>query len=214
MKKLMIFAAAAVLLTGCVDPNGPDRNRTRDGAVVGAVAGGLLGALTGDDAKERRQRATVGVLAGGVAGGVIGAQLDRQEAQLRADLQGTGVTVNRTPQGISLALPGDITFATNSTAVEPQFQPVLDRVAATLRAYPATRVTVIGHTDNRGSFQYNQQLSESRALSVASRLSFAGVDRSRIATFGRSFSQPVADNGTEAGRRANRRVDILIQPTG
>ncbi|HVR82029.1 MAG TPA: glycine zipper domain-containing protein, partial [Luteimonas sp.] len=121
--------AATMLLTSCAtytgqsnDPNDP--NRTRTGALIGAGIGAVAGLLSGGDATERRQRALVGVGVGGLAGGAVGAYQDRQEAALRRELAGTGVDVVRQGDNITLNMPGNITFAFDSSNLQPQFYPV------------------------------------------------------------------------------------------
>ena len=153
-----------ILLAGCAtytgqtnDPNDP--NHTRTGALIGAGIGAVAGLLSGGDAVERRQRALVGAGVGGLAGAGIGAYQDRQEAALRSSLAGSGVDVVRQGDNITLNMPGNITFAFNSSNLQPQFYPVLDNVASTLNQYNQTVIEVAGHTDNVGSDAYNQQLS-------------------------------------------------------
>src|SRR3546814_8218455 len=118
----------------------------------------ISGLLSGGDATERRQRALVGAGVGGLAGGAIGAYQDRQEAELRRQMQGTGVDVVRQGDNITLNMPGGVTFAFDKAEVQPQFYPVLDNVAGTLQQYNQTIIEVAGHTDSVGTDSYNQQL--------------------------------------------------------
>ena len=209
--------AGAVLLTGCAtytgqtnDPNDP--NRTRTGALIGAGIGAVAGLLTGDDAVERRQRALVGAGVGAIAGGGIGAYQDRQEAALRRELEGSGVDVVRQGDNITLNMPGNITFAFDSSNLQSQFYPVLNNVADTLNEYNQTVIEVAGHTDSVGDASYNQTLSVQRAQSVASYLTGRGVMQQRMIVTGAGETRPIASNDTEAGRAQNRRVEITIVP--
>jgi outer membrane protein OmpA-like peptidoglycan-associated protein len=209
--------AGAVLLAGCAtytgqtnDPNDP--NRTRTGALIGAGIGAVAGLLTGDDAVERRQRALVGAGVGALAGGGIGAYQDRQEAELRRDLAGSGVDVVRQGDNITLNMPGNITFAFDSSNLQSQFYPVLDNVANTLNEYNQTVIEVAGHTDSVGDAAYNQNLSVQRAQSVANYLSGRGVMQQRMIVTGAGETRPIASNSTDAGRAQNRRVEITIVP--
>jgi outer membrane protein OmpA-like peptidoglycan-associated protein len=209
--------AGALLLSSCAtytgqtsDPNDP--NHTRTGALIGAGIGAVAGLLSGGDAVERRQRAMVGAGVGGLAGAGIGAYQDRQEAALRRDLQGTGVDVVRNGDNITLNMPGNITFAFDSSSLQPQFHPVLDNVAHTLTEYNQTVIEVAGHTDNVGTDAYNQTLSQQRANSVASYLTGKGVLQQRMIVVGAGETHPIASNDTEAGRAQNRRVEITIVP--
>ena len=131
---------------------------------------------------------------------------------MREKLQGTGVDVNRKGDNITLNMPGNITFAFNSANLDPQFYPVLNDVAGVLREYNQTVVEVAGHTDNIGSEEVNQRLSEQRAAAVAQYLAAQGVDQQRLITVGGGKRYPIASNDTEAGRAANRRVEITLVP--
>jgi outer membrane protein OmpA-like peptidoglycan-associated protein len=214
---IVVALAGSMLLTSCAtytgqtnDPNDP--NRTRTGALIGAGIGAVAGLLSGGDAVERRQRALVGAGVGGLAGAGVGAYQDRQEAALRRELAGSGVDVVRNGDNITLNMPGNITFAFDSSNLQPQFYPVLDNVASTLNEYNQTVIEVAGHTDSVGSDSYNQQLSVQRANSVAAYLSSKGIMQQRMITVGAGESRPVASNDTEAGRAQNRRVEITIVP--
>lgn len=187
-------------------------SKTKKGALIGAAVGAVAGLLTGDDATERRQRALVGAGVGGLAGGAIGNYQDRQERALRERMAGTGVDVVRQGDNITLNMPGNITFAFDSSNLQPQFYPVLDDVARTLTEYNQTIVEVAGHTDSVGSDAYNNDLSMRRAQSVASYLSSRGVMQQRLITVGAGESRPIASNDTEQGRAQNRRVEITVVP--
>ena len=208
---LSLLVSSCATYTGQTnDPNDP--NRTRNGALIGAGIGAVAGLLSGHDAVERRQRALVGAGVGGLAGGAIGAYQDRQEAVLRQRMAGTGVEVNREGDNITLNMPGNVTFAFNSSNLDPKFYPVLNNVAGTLTEYNQTVVEVAGHTDNVGSDAYNQTLSVQRASAVANYLQGKGVNRERLITTGAGESRPIASNDTEVGRAQNRRVEITLVP--
>ena len=209
--------AGALMLTGCAtytgqtsDPNDP--NRTRNNALIGAGIGAVAGLLSGDSATERRQHALIGAGAGALTGGAVGAYQDRQEAELRRQMAGTGVDVVRQGDNITLNMPGNVTFGFDQSNIQPQFYPVLNNVANTLRQYEQTVIEVAGHTDNTGAAAYNQQLSERRAQAVAQYLAAQGVNQQRIITVGAGMTRPIADNSTEAGRAQNRRVEITLVP--
>lgn len=182
------------------------------GALIGAGIGAVVGLISGDDAVERRQRALIGAGIGALAGGSIGAYQDRQEAALRAELEGTGVSVTRIGDNITLNMPGNVTFATDSSDLSPAFFDVLNSVGKVMNQFESTVVEVAGHTDSTGSDAYNQQLSQRRAQSVAAYLGSQGVNSQRLITVGMGESRPVADNSTVSGRAANRRVEITMVP--
>ncbi len=186
-----------------------DANNTGRGILAGAAAGALLGTLAGGD---DRRNALIGAGIGALAGGAVGNYMDRQEEAFRNRLRGSGVSVRRVGNELILTMPGDVTFATNSAQISPRFGPVLDDVADVLQTYPATYVNVVGHADSRGDAAYNQRLSERRASSAAAELIARGVMRDRLYVAGMGESQPIADNSTDAGRAANRRVEITIAP--
>jgi outer membrane protein OmpA-like peptidoglycan-associated protein len=207
--------AIALLATtaACVtDPETGERriSKTAIGAGLGVVGGYLAGDLVGGR-RDRTER-IVGAGIGAIAGAGIGAYMDRQERDLRQRTAGSGVEVIRQGDELVLNMPSGVTFGVDRYDIQPQFRGTLDQVAETLRAYPSTFLDIYGHTDSTGSDAYNQTLSQNRAQSVASYLTQRGVQSARIATQGFGESQPVADNNTEAGRQANRRVEIRIVP--
>ena len=216
LKAMSIAVGIAVIVTGCqtLDPYTREERacRATEGALIGAAAGAVVGLVSGDDAVERRQRALILAGVGALAGGAIGNYQDRQEAQLRAELEGTGVSVTRIGDNITLNMPGNVTFATDSSDLSPAFFNVLNSVGKVLNEYGKTVVEVAGHTDSTGSDVYNQSLSERRAASVATYLQSQGVSGQRIITVGMGEGRPVADNSTPSGRQANRRVEITMVP--
>jgi outer membrane protein OmpA-like peptidoglycan-associated protein len=181
-------------------------------AVIGSVAGAVAGLITGDSSMERKKRALVGAGLGALAGAGVGNYMDRQEAKLRADLERTGVSVTRQGDNITLNMPGNITFRTDSSDLNAQFFEVLNSVATVVNEFNQTVIEVAGHTDSTGSDQYNQQLSERRADAVASYLKTRSVRADRIITIGEGEKRPIATNDTDAGRQQNRRVELTLVP--
>ncbi|MEE4162275.1 MAG: OmpA family protein [Woeseiaceae bacterium] len=216
VKTLLTVLVATVVVTGCetLDPytRESQTSSATKGALIGAAAGAVVGLVSGDDAVERRQRALIGAGVGALAGGSIGYYMDRQEAELRAELEGTGVSVTRMGDNITLNMPGNITFATDSSDLSPAFFNVLNSVGKVLDEFDQTVVEVAGHTDSTGSDAYNQALSERRASSVATYLTSQGVMQQRLITIGMGETRPIADNGTAEGRQLNRRVEITMVP--
>jgi outer membrane protein OmpA-like peptidoglycan-associated protein len=208
---LSVMAASLVGLAACQQPLPNQQNdQTRTGALLGAGIGAAVGAATGDDRDERIQNALIGAAVFGAAGAGIGAALDRQEAELRAQL-GSGTVVN-TGNQLIVTLPQDILFGVDSASVSIQSQADLQAVARSLNNYPNTTVNVIGHTDSTGDAAYNQDLSERRAQAVARVLVASGVSGGRINAIGQGENTPVATNQTAEGRQQNRRVEIVITP--
>lgn len=209
----LILATSALAFTAaCSGVGGPNDNiNTRGGAAAGAAAGAILGALAGDDKKERRQQAIIGAVVGAGVGGAVGSRLDQQEEELRRQLGGNVGIVND-GQNLTVTLPQDILFATNSTSVSGAARSDLATLANSLQRFPNSTVNVIGHTDNVGGGAFNLDLSQRRAASVASILINAGVSPVRIRSIGRGEDAPVATNLTPEGRQANRRVEVVITP--
>ena len=131
---------------------------------------------------------------------------------MRRELAGSGVDVVRQGDNITLNMPGNITFAFDSSNLQSQFHPILNNVADTLNEYNQTVIEVAGHTDSVGDSGYNQNLSVERAQSVANYLSGRGVMQQRMIVTGAGETRPIASNDTEAGRAQNRRVEITIVP--
>lgn len=200
----------AFALAACQPVPGQGTTNAGQGALLGVGVGALAGALTGDDSDERIRNAAIGAAAAGAIGGAIGIALDRQEAELRAEL-GSG-TVTNTGSEIIVTLPQDVLFAVDSTAVSSTSQRDLLTVATSLNRYPDSTVNVIGHTDSTGAAAYNLDLSQRRAQAVAAVLAQGGVAPGRIRALGRGEDAPVATNQTPEGRQQNRRVEIVITP--
>jgi outer membrane protein OmpA-like peptidoglycan-associated protein len=202
------------MLAGCAtttDPwTGEERaTRTGQGAAIGAGIGAVVGAISGGD---RLKRAAIGAGVGALSGAAIGSYMDRQEAELRRQLQGTGVSVTRRGDEFILNMPGNVTFGFDSADLRADFFGVLNSVALVLDEFEQTVLVIDGHTDSTGSRQYNMGLSERRAQTVGRYLAGQGVEPVPIATCGYGPDYPVASNDTEAGRAQNRRVELTLMP--
>ena len=171
------------------------------------------GLITGDSSMERKKRALVGAGLGALAGAGVGTYMDRQEAKLRAELERTGVSVTRIGDNITLNMPGNITFATNSADLNAGFFDVLNSVSLVLNEFDQTVIEVAGHTDSTGTDAYNQQLSERRASAVAAYLGTRSVLPDRMITVGMGEDRPVAtQRHAMSGRQQNRRVELTLVP--
>lgn len=208
--RLMVMVIVAGLLTACAtdDPN----RRTKQGALLGALAGGIAGHQVSSD-KGKYWGAAIGALAG--AG--VGRYMDQQQRELQSLLTNEQANqelrIDRLPDGsLRLGVASEASFDVGSAQLKSQFLPSFQKIADVLKRYDKTIVYVIGHTDSTGSDSLNQRLSEQRADAVAAYLNARGVDAARLRTEGRGEREPIADNSTEQGRRQNRRVDIVIKP--
>ncbi|MDB4581409.1 OmpA family protein [Porticoccaceae bacterium] len=156
--------------------------------------------------------ASIGAGGGAAIGGGIGYYMDAQEAKLRQQLRGSGVSVERVGDNINLIMPGNITFASNSADINASFYSVLDSVALVLEEYDKTLVVVAGHTDSDGGAAFNEDLSERRAQSVSGYLVSQSILPIRLETVGFGERQPIAGNDSAAGKQLNRRVEITLLP--
>ena len=211
-----VLISIVLLLSACttLDPYTREEKTSNaaKGAAIGAAAGAAVGLITGDDSAERKKRALILAGVGAVAGGGVGAYMDQQEMKLRQKLEGTGVSVTRIGDNITLNMPGNVTFAVDSSDISSSFYPVLDSVALVLNEFDKTLVEVAGHTDSTGSEAYNQSLSNRRATSVSAYLTSREVRADRLISVGAGESRPIATNDTADGRQLNRRVEITIVP--
>lgn len=197
-----------LVFVGCttIDPYTGEQRTSRavQYGAIGAVVCGLVGAT------ENSRRARNAAAGCGAIGAGVGAYMDAQEAELREELAGTGVRVQRDGDQLQLIMPGNVTFDTNEYTVKSEFTPVLDSVARVLYKFTDTRLQVSGHTDSTCARDYNYNLSNRRANSVANYLAAQGIDQNRLLVEGRGPDQPVASNDTAAGREQDRRVELRI----
>lgn len=215
--KLLVAGLSVLALSACTSLNpytGESQiSNTTGGALIGAgggaVAGAIIGGVVGGDP---RVGALIGAGVGGLTGAAIGNYMDQQEAELRAQLQGTGVSVTRAGNQIILNMPSNITFPVDKATVQPEFTQTLVSVGLVLKKFNKTIVDVYGHTDSSGPDDYNRDLSNRRAIAVATVLANQGVDQRRFFIEGRGESDPIASNANESGRAQNRRVEIQISP--
>lgn len=215
MRKALILGAVAIFAVGCsTNPYTGERRASRTvtsgagGAAAGAAAGAIAGAIAGKPGKG----AAIGAAVGAAAGVGIGVYQDRQQAKLRERLLDSGVQVQRDGDNLILLMPSDITFAVNQSDINPGFYETLNSVAIVLDEFDKTTVSVYGHADSTGPEDYNMQLSQRRALSVSNYMAAQGVAAGRLQAVGFGETRPVADNSSDAGRSANRRVEIVIDP--
>lgn len=205
----VVAIVGAFSLTACTTINPyTGEEQTSNAAVWGAGAAVVCGLIGAAESSKRARNAALGC---GMVGAGIGAYMDVQEAKLRQELKNTGVSIKREGDRIRLIMPGNITFATNSSQINSDFYEALRGVGLVLKKYEDTTIRVIGHTDSTGSLSYNNELSEKRAKSVADYLNTKGVVWERIRVNGAGPSQPIADNGSAQGRERNRRVELTIE---
>jgi outer membrane protein OmpA-like peptidoglycan-associated protein len=198
------IAAALILLAGA---GCSSWNKSQQGAVVGAGAGGVVGAVIGHAAGSTATGAIIGAAVGGAAGAIIGHQMDKQAQELQQNIP--GAVVQRVGEGITVTFASGLLFDFDSDAVRGEARTNLNTLAQSLEKYDNSDLLIVGHTDDVGTEGYNQGLSERRADAAADYLRMQGVRRS-IRTVGRGEDEPITSNATEDGRSKNRRVEVAI----
>lgn len=199
---ILAILSVLALLAGCAS-----MSRTQKGAAIGGAAGAATGAAV---SKDNTKGAIIGGAIGAVAGAIIGNYLDNQAKELE---QVQGAEVVREGDELKVTFAEKILFDFDSSALKAASRAQLDQVAGVLAKYPETNIVIKGHTDAKGSDEYNQRLSERRAAAVMNYLEDRGVGGSRMTARGYGESMPVASNDTEEGRAENRRVELSIKVT-
>jgi len=211
MRKIRMLSVGVCLLliAACAGTQENVGTKTKTGAAIGAATGALAGAVIGHQSGHRGGGAVIGGLAGAAIGGGIGYQLDQQAKELE-QIPNTQVTTQE--DRLVVTMSDAVLFDTNSAVLKPASMTTLDQMADVMKRYPDSDILVKGHTDNRGTEQYNQDLSERRAKAVKNYLILRGVAEGRMTAIGFGLTMPVADNATSEGRQKNRRVEIEIKP--
>ncbi|MBK7187226.1 MAG: OmpA family protein [bacterium] len=206
MKKILALIVIATLLAGMAGC--ASMSRKEKGAVIGAGSGAVLGGIIGKQAGNTALGAILGAAVGGAAGAYIGNYMDNQAEEIERDLD--GATVERVGEGIKITFDSGILFAVGKSELQSAARTNLTNLATILNKYPDTEILIEGHTDATGSDESNLTLSRNRAGSVANYLEGLAVSPTRFTIMGYGESQPIADNESESGRTANRRVEMAI----
>ncbi|KGS15955.1 MULTISPECIES: OmpA family protein [Pseudomonas syringae group] len=219
-RRLIIVATAVAMLSGCATSNPYDNqgqaqssggmSKTAKYGGLGALAGAVAGAAI--DHNHRGKGALIGAAVAGAASAGYGYYADKQEAALRESMANTGVEVQRQGDQIKLIMPGNITFATDSSAIASSFYSPLNNLASSLKQFNQNNIEIVGYTDSTGSRQHNMDLSQQRAQSVATYLTSQGVDQTHLSVRGAGPDQPIASNADVNGRAQNRRVEVNLKP--
>jgi outer membrane protein OmpA-like peptidoglycan-associated protein len=200
---ILLVTFCLVLFAGC-----STATRSQKGAIIGAAGGGAVGAVVGKVAGNTAMGAIIGATAGGVTGAVIGRNMDRQAEAIAKEMKDAEVI--REGEGIIIRFNEKVLFAYDRSDLNTTAKENLDKLNGILMKYPETNITIIGHTDNKGSNSYNQTLSESRAGAVTTYAGQNGINAARLTSMGKGESDPIAVNDTEEGRASNRRVEFVI----
>ena len=183
-------------------------NKTTKGGIIGAGSGAVIGGVIGNRMGNTAAGAIIGAAVGGATGAVIGRRMDKQAEELEKSME--NANVERVGEAIRVNFDSGILFAVNSAELSAAAKRDIDKLAETLKKYDGTNIIIEGHTDNTGSRDLNQRLSERRAQAVADYARTKGVEASRMQAKGYAFDQPIADNNTVEGRQQNRRVEVII----
>ena len=201
--RIVSFAALGLALSGCAS-----LNKKQEGAIIGATAGGAVGAVIGNQTGSTARGAIIGAAVGGAAGAIIGHQMDQQAKELKQNIP--GATIARVGEGIAVTFESGLLYDLNSDRIKEQAAQNLRTLVASLDKYPNTDLLIVGHTDSLGTNEYNQDLSQRRARAAAEFLVSQGVSRSRLNAVGRGETEPIAGNDNDMGRQLNRRVEVAI----
>ena len=211
MKQCCVIALTLIiLLSGCAKP----WTDTQKGAAIGTGAGAAIGALA---SKNRTKGALIGAVGGGLVGAAVGNYMDKQKQDLEKALSkerdsGSIAVTKLENHSVKITMTGQTAFETGSATIKPAFNSTMDKLADVVNRYGKTSLTVVGHTDHKGTTEANQKLSEQRAHAVGQYLRSKGVNELRVVEIGKGEVEPRATNDTEEGRRMNRRVEILVEP--
>ena len=228
-KKLKISSIliASIIFTGCSQKNTNqminDNQRAIIGTTIGAITGVILGNNIGAGSKSRNK--TIGAVTGAAIGGYIGYRMDQQAKEIAASLDtnvdnsnsavldpNKDIIVSHTENYVKIMFRDDMMFATNQATPTQSAIEKIQKVNSVLEKYPKTLVQVVGHTDSRGSYEYNKNLSEQRATNVGNQIFNSGIQND-IFSKGCSYDKPVAPNTSESNMALNRRVEIYLYPT-
>lgn len=210
--KAIYTKTCAILLAACLFIVSCNTNNTQKGAGLGAIAGGVLGAVIGNNVGDKNNAALgalIGAAVGGTTGGLIGNKMDKQAREIQQSIP--GASVERVGEGIKVVLNENaVRFDFDKSTLTPSAQQNLNKIINIFKEYPDTNIGIYGYTDSKGADQYNLNLSDKRAQSVASYMTAHGISSSRLTTKGFGKSDPIGDNNTDAGRALNRRVEFSI----
>jgi len=219
-KTILLSTTAALMLGGCYNQPGlvqdESYNRTKTGAATGAAAGAMIGYNTG---KRDAKSAIIGGLLGAALGGAVGYSMDQQANEI-ANALGTGVNndplaaldpnndiiVSKTNTFVKIMFRDRMMFASGSSNLQSSAKSKVKKVGQLLANYPQTVVGVAGFTDNTGSYDYNQGLSQRRANTVGHLL----VNNGRPFTKGCSYDKAIAPNNSAKNKALNRRVEVYL----
>jgi len=225
-KKILATSLAVALLTGCATKNNEAEptnstgmNKTQTGALIGSILGAVIGASTKGD---KTKRVILGGAIGAAVGAGVGYSMEQQAKEVAKELEtdvdnsqnaqidpDNDLIVSNTDKYVKIMLRDSMVFETNSTIPTQEAERKIAKIANVLKKYPDTIVQVVGFTDSRGSYEYNQKLSEKRASNVGNTLYNSGI-ANQIYSKGCSYNKPLVPNVDTKNMGLNRRVEIYL----
>jgi outer membrane protein OmpA-like peptidoglycan-associated protein len=203
-----VTAATAAVTIALSSLGCASMSKTEKGAVIGAGAGGAVGAVIGHKTGSTVRGTIIGAAVGGAAGALIGRRMDQQAEKLARDLE--NAKVSRVGEGIAVTFESGILFPFDSADLQSAGRENLRKLAASLQDESRSDVLIVGHTDSVGQDEYNRRLSDRRAEAAADYLAAQGIARNRIRRDGKGEEEPIASNDNDDGRKQNRRVEVAI----
>ena len=217
--KMLLTGFICMSLFACANMQTKQDAGTAYGTGIGAGVGAVLGQAIGKNTESTLIGAGIGALVGGLTGNQVGRYMDSQEQELRQAIatsearsdarlaSAEAASVQREQDVLRATLKSETYFDYDKSDIKPGAYPEIQRIATVLNKYPQTTIEVGGHTDSRGSEEYNLRLSERRAAAVKNALVQDGVASQRIRAVGYGESRPIS-----ASHDLNRRVEIIITP--
>lgn len=194
---------STLLISGC-----KTMSKTQKGAAVGTATGAAMGTVVGRAAGNTAMGAIIGAAVGGAAGAIIGHEMDKQAEEIQKNVP--DAKVERVGEGIVVEFSSKVLFAFDKSDLSAEARASLDKLVTVLNTYPDTDIEIQGHTDSKGTEEYNQTLSEKRATSVSGYLQGKGISEKRLTIKGFGELYPKYTNDSADGRAQNRRVEFLI----
>ncbi len=200
---LMVFLGATMIFSGC-----SSLNKTQKGAVIGTAGGTAMGAVIGKASGNTALGAIIGAAVGGTAGAIIGNKMDKQAEEIKKTVPDAQVI--RVGEGIVVEFSSSVLFGFDKSSLTKEAKTNLDKLVVVLDKYTDTNIEVQGHTDSKGTTNYNKNLSEERAYAVSQYLTTKDISNKRLTINGFGELLPKYINTTPEGRLLNRRVEFLI----
>jgi outer membrane protein OmpA-like peptidoglycan-associated protein len=202
-KIVMYLFSIVLILSAC-----KGMTKTQKGGIIGTAGGAAVGGVIGRASGNTALGTIIGAAVGGTAGVLIGKKMDKQAEEIKKEVP--NAKVERVGEGIEVEFNSKILFDYDKALLKSDAKQGLNDLVTILKKYPDTNIEIQGHTDNKGSDGYNEELSMRRANGVMMYLVDKGITTSRMNPKAYGEKSPKYTNDTEDGRSQNRRVEFLI----